>query len=66
MHAALAVGLAMITGVIGILTPYATGVALPYYNSGNLTPAHFWGLGAISGLIFLAALLAVGVPLLPG
>jgi hypothetical protein len=41
-------------------------LAVGLANSGNLTPAHFWGLGAISGLIFLAALLAVGVPLLPG
>jgi L-tartrate/succinate antiporter len=62
----LAVGLAMTTGLIGILTPYATGAALPYYNSGYLTPAQFWRLGAIFGLIFLAALLTVGVPLLPG
>jgi L-tartrate/succinate antiporter len=61
---ALALGLAMTTGLIGILTPYATGAALPYYNSGYLTPAQFWRLGAIFGLIFLAALLLVGVPLL--
>jgi L-tartrate/succinate antiporter len=64
-HRALAMGLALTTGLIGILTPYATGAALPYYNSGYLTPAQFWRLGAIFGLIFLAALLFVGVPLLP-
>jgi di/tricarboxylate transporter len=62
----LALGLAMTTGLIGILTPYATGAALPYYNSGYLTPAQFWRLGGIFGLIFLVALLGVGVPLLPG
>jgi L-tartrate/succinate antiporter len=61
---ALAMGLALTTGLIGILTPYATGAALPYYNSGYLTPAQFWRLGAIFGAIFLAALLFVGVPLL--
>jgi L-tartrate/succinate antiporter len=61
---ALAMGLALTTGLIGILTPYATGAALPYYNSGYLTPAQFWRLGGIFGLIFLAALLFVGVPLL--
>lgn len=62
----LALGLAMTTGLIGILTPYATGAALPYYNSGYLTPTQFWRLGGTFGLIFLAALLLVGVPLLPG
>ena len=61
---ALATGLAMTTGLIGVLTPYATGAALPYYNSGYLTPAQFWRLGAIFGAIFLAALLLVGLPLL--
>ncbi|HUB11132.1 MAG TPA: anion permease [Acetobacteraceae bacterium] len=63
---ALAIGLAMTTGLMGVLTPYATGAALPYYNSGYLTPAQFWRLGAIFGVIFLAALLGVGVPLLAG
>ena len=62
----LAIGLAMTTGIMGILTPYATGAALPYYNCGYLTPAQFWRLGAIFGVIFLAALLLVGVPLLAG
>jgi L-tartrate/succinate antiporter len=62
--ATLAIGLAMTTGIMGILTPYATGAALPYYNCGYLTPAQFWRLGAIFGLIFIAALLGVGVPLL--
>jgi L-tartrate/succinate antiporter len=62
---ALAMGLALTTGLMGIMTPYATGAALPFYNSGYLTPAQFWGLGTIFGVIFLAALLLVGVPLLP-
>jgi L-tartrate/succinate antiporter len=64
--ATLAIGLAMTTGIMGILTPYATGAALPYYNCGYLTPAQFWRLGAIFGAIFLAALLGIGVPLLAG
>ncbi len=63
---ALAMGLALCTGLIGVLTPYATGAALPYYNCGYLTPAQFWRLGAIFGLVFLAALLGIGVPLLAG
>jgi len=64
--ATLAIGLAMTTGIMGILTPYATGAALPYYNCGYITPAQFWRLGAIFGLIFIAALLGVGIPLLAG
>jgi L-tartrate/succinate antiporter len=62
--ATLAMALAMTTGVMAVITPYATGAALPYYNSGFLPPQDFWRLGTIFGLIFLAALLAVGVPLL--
>jgi L-tartrate/succinate antiporter len=64
--ATLAIGLAMTTGIMGVLTPYATGAALPYYNCGYITPAQFWRLGAIFGLIFIAALLGVGIPLLAG
>lgn len=60
----LALALAMTTGIMGVITPYATGPALPYYNSGYIPPAHFWRLGAIFGLIFLGALLAIGVPVL--
>lgn len=60
----LALGLAMVTGIMGVLTPYATGAALPYYNSGYITPAQFWRLGAIFGLIFLAALIGIGIPLM--
>jgi L-tartrate/succinate antiporter len=62
--AAVAIGLAMTTGLMGVITPYATGPGLAYYNSGYIPPAHFWRLGAIFGAIFLAALLAIGVPLL--
>lgn len=60
----LALALALTTGIMGIITPYATGAALPYYNSGYISPPEFWRLGGIFGMIFLAALLAVGVPLL--
>jgi L-tartrate/succinate antiporter len=61
---ALALGLAMTTGLMGVLTPYATGAGLPYYNSGYIPSAHFWRLGAIFGLIFLGMLLLVGLPLI--
>ncbi len=60
----LALALALTTGIMGVISPYATGAALPYYNSGYIRPAAFWGLGAIVGAISLAALLLIGIPLL--
>jgi L-tartrate/succinate antiporter len=60
----LALGLALTTGIMGVISPYATGPGLAYYNSGYIKPAEFWRLGAIFGVIFLAALLLIGVPLL--
>jgi L-tartrate/succinate antiporter len=60
----LAMALALTTGIMGVITPYATGPGLAYYNSGYLPPTDFWRLGTIFGLIFLAALLGIGVPLL--
>ena len=60
----LALALAMTTGLMGVISPYATGAALPYYNSGYITSQEFWRNGTIFGLIFLVALLAIGVPLL--
>lgn len=63
--AQLAMGLALTSGIMGVITPYATGAAPPYYNSGYIPSADFWRLGAVFGLIFLAALLGIGLPLLP-
>ncbi|HKZ73202.1 MAG TPA: DASS family sodium-coupled anion symporter [Steroidobacteraceae bacterium] len=60
----LALALALATGIMGVITPYATGPALVYYESGYIPAAHFWRLGMIFGAIFLAALLFVGVPIL--
>jgi L-tartrate/succinate antiporter len=62
--ATLAMALALTTGIMGVITPYATGPGLAYYNSGYIPPGDFWRLGTIFGLIFLGALLAIGVPLL--
>ena len=60
----LALGLALTTGLMGVISPYATGAALPYYNSGYITSAAFWRNGTIYGIVFLAALLLIGLPLL--
>ena len=49
-------------GIMGILTPYATGPAPVYFGCGFITRRDFWKLGLIFGLIFLAALLLIGVP----
>jgi L-tartrate/succinate antiporter len=59
-----ALALALTTGIMAVITPYATGAALPYYGSGYITPPEFWRLGSIFGLIFLAALLCIGIPLM--
>ncbi len=49
-------------GLMGILTPYATGPSPIYYGSGYVAPKDFWRLGFIFGLIFLVVFLIVGVP----
>ncbi|HEY3382495.1 MAG TPA: DASS family sodium-coupled anion symporter [Vicinamibacterales bacterium] len=51
-------------GVMGILTPYATGPAPVFYASGFVSRKEFWTLGLIFGAIFLAALLGIGIPYL--
>ncbi|MDR5898190.1 anion permease [Halomonas vilamensis] len=49
-------------GIMGILTPYATGPSPVYYGSGYIPGPLYWRLGAIFGLVFLVAWLAIGVP----
>ena len=51
-------------GLMGVITPYATGPAPVYYGSGFLPRLDFWRLGLICGLWFLAVLLLVGFPYL--
>jgi len=51
-------------GLMGVLTPYATGSAPIYYASGYITRREFWRLGAIFGAVYLAVLLALGLPYL--
>lgn len=54
--------LAMTLGIMGILTPYATGPSPVYYGSGYIPSKDFWRLGAIFGVVFFAVLLLVGLP----
>jgi len=49
-------------GIMGILTPYATGPSPVYYGSGYIAGRDFWRLGAIFGVIYIAAVLLIGVP----
>ncbi len=49
-------------GIMGILTPYATGPSPVYYGSGYIPGKDYWRLGAIFGVLFIVALLAIGVP----
>ena len=49
-------------GIMGILTPYATGPSPVYYGSGYIPSSKFWQLGAVFGVIFIVALLLIGVP----
>ncbi|MBI5032457.1 MAG: DASS family sodium-coupled anion symporter [Chloroflexi bacterium] len=51
-------------GLMGIISPYATGPSPVYYGSGYISRIDFWKLGLIFGLIFLAGLLIIGVPYL--
>lgn len=51
-------------GLMGVITPYATGPAPVYFGSGFLPRLDFWRLGLIFGLLFLVTLLAVGFPYL--
>jgi len=51
-------------GLMGVITPYASGPAPVYFGSGYIPRKDYWSLGAVFGLIFLVALLAVGAPYL--
>jgi L-tartrate/succinate antiporter len=60
----LALMLGLTQGIMGVLTPYATGPAPVYANSGYITSTEFWRLGACFGFIFLAALLLLSAPII--
>lgn len=56
--------LAFSLGLMGVLTPYATGPAPIYYGSGYIARRDFWVLGLVFGAIFLAVMVVVGLPYL--
>ena len=49
-------------GIMGVLTPYATGPAPVYYGCGYISRRDFWRLGLVFGAIFIGTLLVVGMP----
>lgn len=49
-------------GLMGIISPYATGPSPVYYGSGYLPSRDYWRLGAMFGVIFLGVLLLIGTP----
>ena len=51
-------------GLMGVITPYATGSAPVYFGSGYITPRAFWTLGFVFGMVYLIALLFMGTPYL--
>jgi L-tartrate/succinate antiporter len=51
-------------GLMGVITPYATGPAPVYFGSGFIPRRDFWILGLVFGLIYLTALLGLGIPYL--
>ncbi|WP_027721695.1 anion permease [Maridesulfovibrio zosterae] len=57
----LALMLAASLGVMGIITPYATGPAPIWYGSGFISQARWWALGAIFGSIYLAAMIVATI-----
>jgi len=54
--------LCLTLGIMGILTPYATGPSPVYYGSGYLPSKDFWKLGAVFGVLFIVAMLLVTLP----
>jgi L-tartrate/succinate antiporter len=44
-------------GVMGIITPYATGPSPIWYGAGYISQGRWWALGAIFGALYLAAII---------
>lgn len=44
-------------GLMGIITPYATGPCPMWYGAGYISQGRWWGLGAIFGILFLGVII---------
>jgi len=49
-------------GLMGVISPYATGPAPMYYGSGFIGKGAFWKFGLIFGLLYFAGLLLIVMP----
>jgi citrate:succinate antiporter/L-tartrate/succinate antiporter len=49
-------------GLMGVISPYATGPAPMYYGSGFIGKGDFWKFGLIFGVLYFAGLLAIVFP----
>jgi anion transporter len=49
-------------GLIGVISPYATGPAPMYYSSGYIGKGDFWKFGLIFGIVYFAGLLGIVLP----
>jgi L-tartrate/succinate antiporter len=49
-------------GLMGVISPYATGPAPMYYGSGFIGKGTFWKFGLIFGVIYFAGLLVIVMP----
>lgn len=49
-------------GLMGILTPYATGHSPIWYASGYVKGSEFWKLGALFGVVYLGLFILIGIP----
>jgi L-tartrate/succinate antiporter len=49
-------------GLMGVISPYASGPAPIYYGTGYVATRDFWRMGAITGAVYLLVLLALGIP----
>ena len=59
---AVALTLVYSIGLMGVLTPYATGPAPIWYGAGYVAGRDFWKLGFLMGALYLATVLAIGLP----
>ncbi|MNI82560.1 Citrate carrier [compost metagenome] len=51
-------------GIMGVLTPYATGPGVIIYGCGYVKSKDYWRMGGILGVVYIAALLMIGWPIM--
>jgi anion transporter len=49
-------------GLMGVISPYATGPAPIYFSSGYIDRGDFWKFGLIFGVVYFAGLLLIVLP----